>query len=220
MNATETRSEVLANGGAIPEIVDPQLSSNSTDNILACRSTGDAADPNYVVPAGASLITSRTMDSGRQACKAVLVRLQQELNSLSSIAEETDRKIRHVGIVLEWLDTKLRTTECVPASISVPPAETPQPSLETESDLRHECHNLLMDSNVALTVGQICSELMRQARALQWHGDPLFSVCKVLQELAKEGLVVANEVNGIRKWQLTTTRQSPDLLETTLSDHG
>lgn len=196
--------------------------SEALGNILACMSTGDgthvAADP-HCAPASASLIPSETMDCGRHACKAVLGRLQQELRLLLTAIDETNVKIRHLGIVLEWLDTKVHRTENAPVSISGPSLEATQQSQETESDLRHECHNLLMSSNVALTVGQICSDLMREARTLQWHGDPLYSVCNVLQALAADGLVMANEVNGIRKWQLTAPARPPDLLETTLSDH-
>jgi hypothetical protein len=165
--------------------------------------------PGSVAPIAVSLPLSGGGDS-HQAARTVLIRMQEELHSLLRTREETNRKIRDIKTILEWLDARFRTHNERRVSIS----ESLEPSQQIsacESDLREPCHKLLADSSTSLTVGEICCKLMLQVPALKWNRDPLFSVCSVLQALAADRLVAANELDGVRRWGLAALANHPHL---------
>lgn len=176
--------------------------------------------PNYSAATGASLMPYEVADNGRQACRTLLARLHQELHSLLTTVAKTDRKIRDIKVVLQWLETRAHLNQTASASVKASSLEPTRQSRETGSDLQHQCHKLLMYSNTALTVGEICSKLLRQPRISKSNGDPLFSICNALQALAADGLAVAQEVDGIRKWELTRPSQAPDPREAIRSEQS
>ena len=143
-------------------------------------------------------------DSKWQAGRAVLLGMQQELRSLSRVRDEMGRRIRTLKVALRWLESRPGASANQIQSFRQFCANSEEPSLDKEPDLRLRCHGLLTDSGAALTVGEICSKLIHEVPTLKRKQDPLFLVCTALQALASEQLVEASEVDGVRKWGLAS----------------
>jgi hypothetical protein len=134
-------------------------------------------------------------EQDKAAALALVSTMKSELRSLKLREAELTNRIRLLHTTISGL--------AYLANLAGPLIEeTPSRPRRSEwPDLTEDCASLLNRSPGALTIGEICSQLVQNtAFGKKPTVDPLLAIWISLQQLARYGFVQVSEADGIRRW--------------------